>query len=83
MFCPSRFIGFSLKLQHNYELTALYTAAVFLTIVLFSWLISNVAQSDNDSDKDDDEDDDDYGDNVLGGDDNLELLTQSAPTPLT
>lgn len=68
--CKKGYIGFSLKLQHNYELTVLYTISVFLIIILFSWLISTSAQND-DSDKDDDNEDDDE---VIGGDDKISKL---------
>ncbi|KAI8746478.1 uncharacterized protein LOC106073737 [Biomphalaria glabrata] len=68
--CKKGYIGFALKLQHNYELTVLYTISVFLIIILFSWLISTSSQGDNDSDKDSDKDDGEE-DDVIGGDDRL------------
>uniref|UniRef100_A0A2C9L4M0 Uncharacterized protein n=1 Tax=Biomphalaria glabrata TaxID=6526 RepID=A0A2C9L4M0_BIOGL len=65
-----RYIGFALKLQHNYELTVLYTISVFLIIILFSWLISTSSQGDNDSDKDSDKDDGEE-DDVIGAKDDV------------
>lgn len=67
MWFSLRYIGFSLKLQHNYQLTVLYTISVFLIIILFSWLISTSSQGDNESDKDDDNEEEE--DEIIGGDD--------------
>ncbi|KAH9509481.1 hypothetical protein Btru_045998 [Bulinus truncatus] len=69
--CKKGYIGFALKLQHNYELTVLYTISAFLIIILFSWLISTSSYNDGDSDKDDDNDEEDE---VIGGDDHLAHL---------
>ncbi|XP_005100799.1 uncharacterized protein LOC101859492 [Aplysia californica] len=77
--CKKGYIGFSLKLQHNYELTLLYTVSVFLLIILFSWLISTMSQSDNDSENDDDELDE--NDEILAGDDTIAITTDSLLSP--
>lgn len=76
--CKKGYIGFSLKLQHNYEYTVLYTVIVFLIIILFSWIVAMSAQSDeNDSDNDiNDVDDHNFEDEaiVIKGDDSLNKL---------
>ncbi|CAG5124890.1 unnamed protein product [Candidula unifasciata] len=67
--CKKGYIGFTMKLQHNYELTVLYTISVFLLIILISWLISASSQSESGSEKDDDDDNDEEEDEM--DDDNI------------
>ncbi|GFN86010.1 fggap repeat domain containing protein [Plakobranchus ocellatus] len=72
--CKKGYIGFSLKLQHNYEYTVLYTVIVFLVIILFSWLVA-ISSHKDDSESDDDDDEQLEDDTMLiGGDDNISRL---------
>ncbi|GFS16597.1 hypothetical protein ElyMa_006801000 [Elysia marginata] len=78
--CKKGYIGFSLKLQHNYEYTVLYAVIVFLIIILFSWIVAMSAQGDdNDSDNDNEDNDHSFEDEavVIRGDDNLSTLQDS------